>query len=114
VWVASRTGVYRINAVSGRVDAKIRIHGAAAELTLGGGFAWMISLRTTKTGESYELFKINTHATRVVRHVRLPSPISSISFGNGALWMGRATPTVSVIRIDPRTLHRHLFAKNLS
>jgi hypothetical protein len=45
---------------------------------------------------------------------QLPSPISSISFGNGALWMGHATPTVSVIRIDPRTLHRQLFAKNLS
>jgi hypothetical protein len=113
VWAASRTGLYRIDAVSGRVDVKIPIRGAAAELAIGGGYVWMISFRATKTGESYELFKIDTHATRVVRHLRLAGPVGAISFGNGALWMGRATPTVSVIRIDPRTLQKQLFAKNL-
>jgi outer membrane protein assembly factor BamB len=113
IWVASRTGLYRINAVSGRVEVKIPIRGAAAELAIGGGYVWMISLRATKTGESYELFKIDSHPTRVVTHVRLAGPVGPIAFGNGALWMGRATPTVSVIRIDPRTLQQQLFAKNL-
>ena len=113
VWVASRTGLYRINAVSGRVKVKIPIRGAAAELAIGGGYVWMISLRVRKAGESYELFKIDPRATHVVRHVELAGPVGPISFGNGALWMGRATPTVSLIRIVSRTLRAQLFAKNL-
>jgi hypothetical protein len=113
VWVASRTGLYRINAVSGHVEVKIPIRGAAGELAIGGGYVWMISFRVTKTGESRELFKIDPHATHVVKHVELAGPVGPISFGNGALWMGRATPTVSVIRISSRTLRAQLFAKNL-
>ena len=113
VWVASRIGLYRINAVSGRGKLKLPIRGAAAELAIGGGYVWMISFRVTKAGESYELFKIGPHGTHVVKHVELAGPVGPISFGNGVLWMGRATPSVSVIRIAPRTLRAQVFAKNL-
>ena len=113
VWAASRSGLYRIGARSGRVEAKIPIRGAAVELTIGGGYLWMISYREAKTGESYELFKIDARAASVIRQARLAGPVGPISFGSGALWMGRATATVSVIRIDPKTLNQRLFAKNL-
>ncbi len=113
VWVASRTGLYAIDPASGRSETYIRIRGAAAELTIGGGYLWMISFRETNAGQRYQLFKIDARTARVVRHTKLPGPVGPISFGNGYLWMGRATPTVSVIRIDPNTLKQRLFAKNL-
>ncbi len=114
VWVASRTGLYGIDRASGRVETNIRIRGAAAELAIGGGYLWMISLRETKAaGLRYELLKIDERAARVVRRAKIPGPVGPISFGNRYLWMGRATPTVSVIRIDPKTLKERLFAKNL-
>jgi hypothetical protein len=113
VWVASRTKLVGIDSASGRVEAGIPIRGAAAELAIGGGYLWMISLRATTAGRRYELFKIDGRAARVVRRASLPGPAGPISFGNGYLWMGRATPTVSVIRIDPKTLKGRVFAKNL-
>ena len=73
----------------------------------------MINLRETKSGECYRLFKIDPRSTRVVRQARLAGPLGPVAFGSGALWTGRATPTVSVIRIDPKTLAERVFAKNL-
>lgn len=113
VWVASRTGLCGINPASGRVEKRIGVRGAAAELTIGGGYLWMVNLLDAKAGGRYELLKINARAARVVSRRRLPGRVGPISFGNGYLWMGRATPTVSVIRIDPNTLRGRLFAKNL-
>ena len=49
----------------------------------------------------------------MVRRAKLAGPVGGISYGSGALWLGRAVPSVSVTRIDPRTLHGHLLAKNL-
>ena len=113
VWVASRTGLYRLDAATGRVEAKVPVLGHGAELTLGGGFLWAVSLRSGKAGESYELFKVDPGTARVVKHANLAGPVGAISFGSDALWMGRASPTVGLVRIDPRTLTERLFAKNL-
>lgn len=113
VWVAGRTALYRLDARNGRLQARIPIAGTVAELAIGGGYVWLSSLRNTKGRETYELFKIDPRAARVVRHAKLAGPVGGISYGNGALWIGRAVPSVSVTRIDPRTLQGHLFAKNL-
>jgi outer membrane protein assembly factor BamB len=113
VWVASRTGLYRLDAAGGQVEAKTPIRGAAAELAIGGGYVWVVSFRETKNGELYKLFKIDPRTARVVRQARLAGPVGSISFGSGALWLGRALPSVSVMRIDPASLRTRLFAKNL-
>jgi hypothetical protein len=113
VWAASRTDLYRLDAVSGRVEAKIPVKDAAAQLTVGGGFVWMVSFRETTTGEVYELLKIDPPTAHVVERTKLDAPVGNISFGNGALWMGRASPNVSVIRVNPISLHARLFAKNL-
>jgi hypothetical protein len=113
LWVASRTALYGIDPASGLVETQIRICSAAAELAIGGGYLWMISLRETKAGQRYELLKIDERAAHVIRRANLPGPVGPISFGNRYLWMGRATPTVSVIRIDPKTLKERLFANNL-
>jgi len=113
VWVASGTALYRLDAGNGRVQARIPIVGAAAELTIGGGYVWLISFRETKGQETYELLKIDPRAARVVRRAKLAGPVGGISFGSGALWMGRAVPSVSVTRIDPSTLQGRLFANNL-
>jgi hypothetical protein len=113
VWVASRTGLYRLDAVTGRVQAELQVKDAAAELTVGGGYVWMVSFRETTTGEVYELLKIDPRTARIVKHARLDGPVGNISFGSGALWMGRASPSVSVIRVNPITLQARVFAKNL-
>ena len=113
VWVASRTGLYRLDAATGPVEAKVPVIGLGAELAIGGGFLWVVSLRSGKSGESYELFKVDPGTARVVKHAKLAGPVGAISFGSDALWMGRARPTVGLIRIDPRTLAERLFAKNL-
>jgi hypothetical protein len=113
VWAASRSGLYRINPATGHVEAKLPMNGSAAQLTTGGGYVWMINLRETKSGERYRLFKIDPRSTRVVRQARLAGPLGPVAFGSGALWTGRATPTVSVIRIDPKTLAERVFATNL-
>lgn len=113
VWVAGRTDLYRLNAASGRVEAKTPIRGSAAELAIGGGYVWIISFRESKTGERYELSKIDPRTARVVKQASLAGPVGGISFGSGALWLGRAIPSVSVVRIDPTTLREHMFAQNL-
>jgi hypothetical protein len=113
VWAASRTGLYRINPATGQIEAKVAISSAAAELAVGGGYVWMISFHETKNGERYQLLKIDPSSARPLAQRELAGPVGPISFGNNALWMGRATPTVSLIRIDPTTLHQRLFANNL-
>jgi hypothetical protein len=113
VWAASRTGLYRLDAVTGRVQAKIPVKDAAAELAVGGGYVWMVSFRETAASEVYELFKIDPRTARIVKQTKLAGPVGNISFGSGALWMGRAFPNVSVIRVDPATLQARVFAKNL-
>jgi hypothetical protein len=113
IWVASRTGLYRINAASGRVEAKLAIQSAATELCVGGGYLWMISYQPSKNGERYQLLKIDPRSVRPLRETELAGPVGPISFGSGALWMGRASPTVSLIRIDPTTLQQRLVADNL-
>ena len=67
VWAASRTGLYRLDAITGRVQATIPVKDAAAELAVGGGYLWMVSFRETTTGEVYELFKIDPRTARIVK-----------------------------------------------
>jgi hypothetical protein len=111
VWVASRTGLYRLDAATERVEAKVPVMGLGPELAIGGGFLWVVSVRSGKTGESYELFKVDPGAARVVKHAKLAGPVGAISVRSDALWMGRARPTVGLIRIESRTLAERLFAK---
>jgi hypothetical protein len=73
----------------------------------------MLSFRETSAEEVYELFKVDPRTEQIVEQARLNGPVGNISFGSGALWAGRATPTVCVIRIDPFTLHARVFATNL-
>ena len=113
VWAASRTDLYRLDAVTGRVQAKIPVKDAAAELTVGAGYVWMVSFRETTTGEVYELLKIDPRTAHIVKQAKLDGPVGNISFGNGALWVGRASANVSVIRVNPISLRARLFAKNL-
>jgi hypothetical protein len=113
VWAASRTGLYRLNALTGQVQARIPVRDAAAELAVGGGYVWMVSFRETTTGEVYVLSKVDPRTARIVKQTKIGGPVGNISFGSGALWTGRAAPTVTVIRIDPITLKARVFAKNL-
>jgi hypothetical protein len=73
----------------------------------------MISYRPTKNGERYQLLEIEPRSARPLRQTELAGPVGPISFGSGALWMGRATPTVGLVRIDPATLRQRLFADDL-
>jgi hypothetical protein len=113
VWAASRRALYRLDAATGRVEAKIPVEDAAAQLAVGGGRVWMVSFRETSAGEAYELLEIDPRTERVVKQATLDGPVGNISFGSGALWMGRDVPTVSVIRIDPITLRARVFATKL-
>jgi hypothetical protein len=113
VWVAGRTSVYRLDPVTGRVQSEVPVKGASAELAVGGGSVWMVSFRGTKTGEVYELLKIDPLTARVVKQAKLDGPVGNISFGSGALWMGESEPSVSVLRVNPTTLHVTVFARNL-
>lgn len=113
VWSAGRTAVYRLDAIDGRVEARIPVAGTAAALAIGGGYVWMLSLHEAGGHETYELLKIDPRSDRVVKRAKLAGPVGGISFGSGALWLGRAVPTVRVIRIDPETLRGRLFAKDL-
>lgn len=113
VWAASRTSLYRLDALTGRVETKTPVKDASAELAVGGGYVWMVRFRETTTSELYDLLKIDPRTARVVKQTKLDGPVGNISFGNGALWMGRALPTVEVIRVDPTTLRARVFAKNL-
>jgi outer membrane protein assembly factor BamB len=113
VWAASRRALYRLDAATGRVEAKIPVEDAAAQLAVGGGRVWMVSFRETSAGEAYELLEIDPRTERIVKQATLDGPVGNISFGSGALWMGRDVPTVSVIRIDPITLRARVFATKL-
>jgi hypothetical protein len=113
VWAASRTALYRINPITGRVEARLAVRSSAAELAVGGGYVWMISFRQSAQGTRYALLKIDPRATSVLAQTELASPIGPISFGNGALWIGRSAPTVSLIQINATNLRQRLFASNL-
>ena len=113
VWAASRRALYRLNAVTGQVQATVPVEDAAAQLAVGGGYVWLLSFREIRAGEVYELFKVDPRAEHIVEQAKIDGPVGNISFGSGALRAGRATPTVSVIRIDPITLHARVFATNL-
>lgn len=111
VWVPSRAGLHRVEARSGRVQGRIDAPPAAAEVTLGGGFVWVLRLRRTLLeGQSYELLKIHPARMEIVARTRLLGSLGGLSFGNGALWIGRSGPSVGVLRIEPRTLRSRLFA----
>jgi hypothetical protein len=113
VWAAGRSGLYRLDPVDGEVQAKISVNDEAAQLAVGGGYVWMVSLCETKKGEVYQLLKIDPRTDRIVNQMKLDGPIDNISFGSGALWMGRALPAVSLIRVDPLTLKTRVIADSL-
>ena len=102
LWVASRTGLYRLNATTGQVEARIAVKGAAAELAVGGGFVWLLSFRTAGAGpQRYELFKVDPRAARIVARARVNGPVGGLSFGDGALWLAatfRASASSGSIR----------------
>jgi hypothetical protein len=50
---------------------------------------------------------------RVVAQRRFAGTTGGVAFGNGALWIGRAVPSVGVLRVDPRTLRLRVFASIL-
>lgn len=113
VWVADRTALYRISIRSGKIQGRIPAAATAAAVTTGGGYVWMVSFEETPTRETHELLKIDPRRMRIVGHIELTGSIGGIAYGNNALWIGRALPTVSVLRVDPTTLTKRLFASNL-
>jgi hypothetical protein len=113
VWVASRSTLYRLDPGRGSVEAKIPLANAATELAIGGGRVWAATLHETHGAGSYRLVEIDPRPGRIVATAAIDGPVGSIAYGSGALWLGRDTTSVSLLRIDPRTLRQRLFATRL-
>lgn len=113
VWAASRGALYRIDARTGRVQARIPVASAAATLAVGGGRVWMIAFRETARGERYELVAIDPRRDRVLACAPIEGPVGGMAFGDGALWIGQPSSYVNLLRVDPRTLKVRLFASSL-
>jgi hypothetical protein len=113
VWVASRTSLYRLESHTGKVQARVSVASSALMLTTGGGYVWAVVLRQAAGSERDQLLKIDPHHEQIVVRAALEGPASSVSYGSGALWIGRDTATVSVLQVDPHTLKQTLIATNL-
>jgi hypothetical protein len=112
VWAASRTSVYRIDAETGRTSARAWIVGSPLQLAAGGGFLWVLATQRTKGHTRYELSKYDLRL-RLLGRTFVGGSADSLAFGSGGLWIGRARPTVSVVRVDPRSLRLKVFATGL-
>jgi len=119
VFAATRTAVYRVDAANGAVVARCPLRSAATTLAVGGGYLWALALRGT-AGRRYVLQKLEPRRMRVVGGRVLRAPLGGLSYGQEALWIGRATPRpgggsadVELLRVDPRTLLVRVAARNL-
>jgi len=113
VWASSREALYRLDPRTGHVQSTIRIASAAATLAVGGGRVWMIALTDPSAGGRYALLAIDPSRERVVGRAPLQGPVGGMSFGDGALWIGRPSAAVDLLRVDPVTLKAMLFATKL-
>jgi hypothetical protein len=112
VWAASRTSLYRVDAQTGRTRARTGISGSPVQLAAGGGFLWLLGLQRTKGGVQYSLSKYDGHL-RLLGRRNVGSSADSVAFGDGVVWIGRARPSVSVVRVDPQSLRLKVVASGL-
>lgn len=103
LWVAGFQAVSRLDPVTGRVVARIRIPGVANDrsIAVGDGSIWITSGITTVPGGVY---RIDPSTDRVVAIIHVGGTVLGIAVGAGRVWVTRPTQTLGeVIRIDPQT-----------
>lgn len=113
VWVASRGGLYRLDAATGHTQAVVPLESDGAFLTLGDGRIWVASFHEAAGSERYELLELDPEHDRVVARASLDGPVGAIAYGNGALWIAQAGASVTLLRVDPRSLKARSFATGL-
>ena len=109
VWVAVDRGLYRVDARTGRRLGRIAVRDRVSDVTIGGGFAWLVTYRAGRAENAYALLKIDPAGMRVVGRRPLLGTPGGMAFGNGALWIGRSVPSAAVLRVDPTTLRLRVF-----
>lgn len=103
LWVAGFQAVCRLDPVTGRVVARIRIPGVANDrsIAVGDGSIWITSGITTVPGGVY---RIDPSTDRVVAIIHVGGTVLGIAVGAGGVWVTRPTQGPGeVIRIDPET-----------
>jgi len=73
----------------------------------------VLAVTQAPSRQRYELLEVDPRNLRVVARTRITNRADAIAYGDGAVWLGRDVPTVSVVRVDPTTLRQTLFAANL-
>ncbi|HEY6836699.1 MAG TPA: hypothetical protein VI142_09665 [Gaiellaceae bacterium] len=99
------SAVVRIDERTDRPVARLRIAGLPVAAAAGTRGLWLLA--------SHRLIRIDASTNRIDGETRVPSPTTSVAVGAGSVWLGTAERVPRVLRVDPRTLELHAFARLL-
>jgi len=97
VWVPERTVLARLDPVTLRITATVRLPGApdnSRRVAVGAGAVWVSGVD--------RLLRVDPATDRVTFSFPM-GPVSSLAFGQGAVWVFHGGPPFGLIRINPAT-----------
>jgi DNA-binding beta-propeller fold protein YncE len=115
VWAAASGRLLRIDPVSNRVVATVRLGGFPSRVVASGRDVWAAVTRQSGPGE---LVRVDARANRIVARIRVGDGPVGVAVGLGSVWVANSSRS-SVMRIDPRrnrvvaTLLTHRFSSSL-
>lgn len=113
-WASDGKSLVRIDEVTNKEVARIRLPAVPTAVAVGQGVVWAILYRPP---EQYTLVRVNASTNRVTARTRIPTASSSVAVGAGGVWLGLSGTSSGaaprVLRVDPRTLELRLLARLL-
>lgn len=120
VWLPRDRSVLRIDERTGRIrtiaTGQLRLGGFQHDVGAGGGSLWLLQQRGS--GRRAQLLRVDERTGRRTGSVALDGIADALVVRPGAIWVatviappGRAATGFHVLRVDPRTLRRTVFAR---
>lgn len=113
-WASNGKSLVRIDELTNKPVARIRLPAVPTAVAAGDGSVWAILLQPPN---QYWLVRVNGNTNRVADRVRIPTASSSVAVWLGGVWLGLSGTSSGaaprVLRVDPRTLKLRPFARLL-
>lgn len=112
-WASDGKTLVRIDEVTNKAVARIRLPAVPTAVAVGNGVVWAILLEPPN---QHWLVRVNGDTNRVTARTRIPTA-SSVAVGAGGVWLGLSGTSSGapprVLRVDPRRLELRLHARLL-